>query len=112
MIQGALQTLNEEACEDVLEEIEEEVPQTSLIPPSPEQVQGENISLNIPAFTLGTTKSEVDMEYKLTGHRSRIGYEGTRSTRSSATSVKIEGNESKQKKKKDKNSDDSEDSDT
>ncbi|CAH1969286.1 unnamed protein product [Acanthoscelides obtectus] len=43
MICGALQTLNEEACEDVLEETEEtkitidpDVPQTSVIPPSPE----------------------------------------------------------------------------
>ncbi|XP_018570623.1 kinase D-interacting substrate of 220 kDa B isoform X3 [Anoplophora glabripennis] len=46
MICGALQTLNEEACEDVLEEtedtkivIEPDVPQTSVIPPSPESVQ-------------------------------------------------------------------------
>lgn len=49
MICGALQTLNEEACEDVLEEAEEtelvidsDVPQTSVIPPSPEAVQGES----------------------------------------------------------------------
>ncbi|XP_057659387.1 kinase D-interacting substrate of 220 kDa B isoform X7 [Diorhabda carinulata] len=47
MICGALQTLNEEACEDVLEETEEtkitiesDVPQTSIIPPSPDQNQG------------------------------------------------------------------------
>ncbi|CAH1112571.1 unnamed protein product [Psylliodes chrysocephalus] len=46
MICGALQTLNEEACEDVLEEtedtkitIEPDVPQTSIIPPSPESNQ-------------------------------------------------------------------------
>ncbi|XP_056641807.1 kinase D-interacting substrate of 220 kDa B isoform X1 [Diorhabda sublineata] len=46
MICGALQTLNEEACEDVLEETEEtkitiesDVPQTSIIPPSPDQNQ-------------------------------------------------------------------------
>ncbi|CAG9821942.1 unnamed protein product [Phaedon cochleariae] len=46
MICGALQTLNEEACEDVLEETEEtnvtidpDVPQTSVIPPSPESNQ-------------------------------------------------------------------------
>ncbi|KAF5273996.1 hypothetical protein FQA39_LY01111 [Lamprigera yunnana] len=45
MICGALQTLNEEACEDVLEETEEverlemEIPQTSVIPPSPDGVQ-------------------------------------------------------------------------
>lgn len=41
MICGALQTLNEEACEDVLEESSEQldpdIPQTTLIPPSPEQ---------------------------------------------------------------------------
>ncbi|XP_076265241.1 ankyrin repeat-rich membrane spanning isoform X2 [Rhynchophorus ferrugineus] len=43
MICGALQTLNEEACEDVLEETEEtkitidpDLPQTSVIPPSPD----------------------------------------------------------------------------
>lgn len=50
MICGALQTLNEEACEDVLEETEEtvdvpvdaDIPQTSVIPPSPETVQGES----------------------------------------------------------------------
>ncbi|XP_072386697.1 uncharacterized protein Arms isoform X3 [Diabrotica undecimpunctata] len=46
MICGALQTLNEEACEDVMEETEEtkitiepDVPQTSVIPPSPDQNQ-------------------------------------------------------------------------
>ncbi|XP_015838726.1 kinase D-interacting substrate of 220 kDa B isoform X2 [Tribolium castaneum] len=48
MICGALQTLNEEACEDVLEETEEketkitiepDVPQTSVIPPSPDSNQ-------------------------------------------------------------------------
>lgn len=51
MICGALQTLNEEACEDVLEETEEtelvvdpELPQTSVIPPSPDAVQGESQS--------------------------------------------------------------------
>lgn len=52
MICGALQTLNEEACEDVLEETEEtkitidpELPQTSVIPasPSPEFSQGESL---------------------------------------------------------------------
>lgn len=49
MICGALQTLNEEACEDVLEETEEtelvvdpDLPQTSIIPPSPDTVQGES----------------------------------------------------------------------
>nr|XP_023022551.1 kinase D-interacting substrate of 220 kDa-like [Leptinotarsa decemlineata] len=49
MICGALQTLNEEACEDVLEETEEtkitiepDVPQTSVIPPSPDASQGES----------------------------------------------------------------------
>uniref|UniRef100_A0AAR5PQA6 KAP NTPase domain-containing protein n=1 Tax=Dendroctonus ponderosae TaxID=77166 RepID=A0AAR5PQA6_DENPD len=43
MICGALQTLNEEACEDVFEETEEaqviidqELPQTTVIPPSPD----------------------------------------------------------------------------
>lgn len=48
MICGALQTLNEEACEDVMEETEEtelvidpDLPQTSVIPPSPDAVQGE-----------------------------------------------------------------------
>jgi ankyrin repeat-rich membrane spanning protein len=52
MICGALQTLNEEACEDVLEETEEketkitiepDVPQTSIIPPSPDSNQGESL---------------------------------------------------------------------
>lgn len=49
MICGALQTLNEEACEDVLEETEEihpdndnnDVPITFIVPPSPELQQGE-----------------------------------------------------------------------
>lgn len=48
MICGALQTLNEEACEDVLEEAEEahlsnelDLPVTSVIPPSPDTNQGE-----------------------------------------------------------------------
>lgn len=48
MICGALQTLNEEACEDVLEETEDpvvtetDIPQTSVIPPSPDTNQGES----------------------------------------------------------------------
>lgn len=48
MICGALQTLNEEACEDVLEETEDpvitegDIPQTSVIPPSPDINQGES----------------------------------------------------------------------
>lgn len=44
MICGALQTLNEEACEDVLEEKDEapehennDVPITFIVPPSPDQ---------------------------------------------------------------------------
>lgn len=46
MICGALQTLNEEACEDVLEETEEveadtDVPITFIVPPSPESQQGD-----------------------------------------------------------------------
>lgn len=47
MICGALQTLNEEACEDVLEETEDpanpeaDIPHTSVIPPSPDTVPGE-----------------------------------------------------------------------
>ncbi|XP_049824208.1 kinase D-interacting substrate of 220 kDa B isoform X3 [Aethina tumida] len=51
MICGALQTLNEEACEDVLEETEEtkiviegDVPQTSVIPPSPDQANNQDWS--------------------------------------------------------------------
>lgn len=50
MICGALQTLNEEACEDVLEETEETIPEfdndvpiTFIVPPSPEAQQGESI---------------------------------------------------------------------
>ncbi|CAH1134842.1 unnamed protein product [Ceutorhynchus assimilis] len=50
MICGALQTLNEEACEDVFEETEEtkitidvDLPQTSVIPPSPDCPQGESL---------------------------------------------------------------------
>lgn len=48
MICGALQTLNEEACEDVLEETEDpivsetDIPHTSVIPPSPDTNQGES----------------------------------------------------------------------
>lgn len=48
MICGALQTLNEEACEDVLEETEDpqisegDIPHTSVIPPSPDTIQGES----------------------------------------------------------------------
>lgn len=48
MICGALQTLNEEACEDVLEETvgpfqetESEVPITFVVPPSPDRLPGE-----------------------------------------------------------------------
>ncbi|KAK9889799.1 hypothetical protein WA026_007172 [Henosepilachna vigintioctopunctata] len=48
MICGALQTLNEEACEDVLEEtedtriaIDQDLPMTSVIPPSPDTIQDE-----------------------------------------------------------------------
>lgn len=58
MICGALQTLNEEACEDVLEEtedtkitIEPDVPQTSIIPPSPESNQGESQNVLIPLYS-------------------------------------------------------------
>ena len=49
MICGALQTLNEEACEDVLEETEDvkrpeiEIPTTSVIPPSPDGIQGDSL---------------------------------------------------------------------
>lgn len=52
MICGALQTLNEEACEDVLEEtddpviIDTDIPHTSVIPPSPDINQGESQHLN------------------------------------------------------------------
>lgn len=53
MICGALQTLNEEACEDVLEETEEtkitiepDIPLTSVIPPSPDSNQGESRKVN------------------------------------------------------------------
>lgn len=45
MICGALQTLNEEACEDVLDETEAEIPQTSLIPPSPTDATGETAEI-------------------------------------------------------------------
>lgn len=49
MICGALQTLNEEACEDVLEETElgtpeievSDIPFTYVVPPSPENAAGE-----------------------------------------------------------------------
>lgn len=52
MICGALQTLNEEACEDVLEETEDpiitetDIPHTSVIPPSPDTNQGESQHAN------------------------------------------------------------------
>lgn len=53
MICGALQTLNEEACEDVLEETEDvsvvpdrDIPQTSVIPPSPDNIEGESQKKN------------------------------------------------------------------
>lgn len=55
MICGALQTLNEEACEDVLEETEEtvvaetDIPHTSVIPPSPDTIQGESQHANKPS---------------------------------------------------------------
>ena len=48
MICGALQTLNEEACEDVMEETEcdnaegTDLPLTYVVPPSPENVQGDS----------------------------------------------------------------------
>lgn len=46
MICGALQTLNEEACEDILDEANDgdpEIPITFVVPPSPENAQGESI---------------------------------------------------------------------
>ncbi|CAG9772825.1 unnamed protein product [Ceutorhynchus assimilis] len=53
MICGALQTLNEEACEDVFEETEEtkitidvDLPQTSVIPPSPDCPQDVHAALS------------------------------------------------------------------
>ncbi|XP_057659384.1 kinase D-interacting substrate of 220 kDa B isoform X4 [Diorhabda carinulata] len=58
MICGALQTLNEEACEDVLEETEEtkitiesDVPQTSIIPPSPDQNQVSERKISVNSMT-------------------------------------------------------------
>lgn len=60
MICGALQTLNEEACEDVMEETDEicpegdtDVPITFVVPPSPEN-QGElhkNLNKNETSLT-------------------------------------------------------------
>ncbi|KAJ8917768.1 hypothetical protein NQ315_010674 [Exocentrus adspersus] len=64
MICGALQTLNEEACEDVLEETEDtkividpDVPQTSVIPPSPESTQGESHSSTESAYKSRVTSA-------------------------------------------------------
>lgn len=68
MICGALQTLNEEACEDVLDEIDEIVPEvidndvpiTFVVPPSPESQQGDlkvnKNSFSEPNVTTATTK--------------------------------------------------------
>lgn len=74
MICGALQTLNEEACEDVLEETEDknniltdmEIPHTSVIPPSPDTNQGESQASNVVYKScLGnTTLSGTDKSYK------------------------------------------------
>lgn len=71
MICGALQTLNEEACEDVLEETEEtelvvdpDLPQTSIIPPSPDTVQGES-QFKMINFKTNPTKSNIkNVTYK------------------------------------------------
>lgn len=71
MICGALQTLNEEACEDVLEETEEtevlvdpDLPQTSIIPPSPDTVQGES-PLKMINFKTNLNKSNIKtVKYK------------------------------------------------
>lgn len=49
MICGALQTLNEEACEDIIEEAKEgqsgesDVPITFVVPPSPDNMQGDSL---------------------------------------------------------------------
>lgn len=58
MICGALQTLNEEACEDVLEETEEnpelmdgDIPRTFVIHPSPDSSQGEDHQLKNKTFS-------------------------------------------------------------
>ncbi|XP_050303117.1 kinase D-interacting substrate of 220 kDa B isoform X3 [Anthonomus grandis grandis] len=68
MICGALQTLNEEACEDVLEEtadetkvtVEQELPQTSVIPPSPDFPQDiQQTLLNRGARTRKSSNSSV-----------------------------------------------------
>lgn len=63
MICGALQTLNEEACEDVLEETEDtqitidpDLPQTSIIPPSPDNIQGESQSKSLLLSPQGSNK--------------------------------------------------------
>ncbi|KAF5290012.1 hypothetical protein FQR65_LT11678 [Abscondita terminalis] len=65
MICGALQTLNEEACEDVMEETEEplprldmDIPQTSVIPPSPDGVQDAKISRSRSQSTAGIEETD------------------------------------------------------
>lgn len=50
MICGALQTLNEEACEDIIEESKDgqsgdtDVPVTCVVPPSPDNIQGDSLA--------------------------------------------------------------------
>lgn len=71
MICGALQTLNEEACEDVLDENVDpalvdltDIPQTTLIPPSPDQLPqqlpGEHSGHTIPPVYLERRASTVE----------------------------------------------------
>ncbi|KAB0794943.1 hypothetical protein PPYR_11782 [Photinus pyralis] len=64
MICGALQTLNEEACEDVLEETEDiklEIPQTSVIPPSPDGLQDTKFVRSRSQSTAGVEETDYVM---------------------------------------------------
>lgn len=74
MICGALQTLNEEACEDVMEETDEicpegdtDVPITFVVPPSPEN-QGE-LHKNLPAITY---KPSINLKKKETSLTNKV----------------------------------------
>ena len=99
MICGALQTLNEEACEDVLEETEEketkitiepDVPQTSVIPPSPDSNQGES-HIARKRSTDRAKRVSIDESVTKHGYDSSAALNKNKSTNSEVPARKISG---------------------
>ncbi|KAI4462246.1 ankyrin repeat-containing [Holotrichia oblita] len=72
MICGALQTLNEEACEDIIEEAKEgqsgesDVPITYVVPPSPDNIQGDSLA-QIPDRSAANSTSAIKSKKKDSG---------------------------------------------